>query len=124
MMESFEFKSIEYSDLFTRSNRNLVEFSIQLQWQTTSPVYKVPKKFHRILAHEIHQALTEFFLRHSESECLWLLNSPETGKKVFLEKIHQPKPKERKLFENYSRGVCKIFIMINSLSLSKLYKHR
>ena len=62
---------------------------------------KSPKKFHKILAREIHQAPTEFFLRHSESECLWLLNSPETGKKVFLEKIHQPKPKERKLFENY-----------------------
>ena len=44
MMESFEFKSIEYSDLFTRTNRNLVEFSIQLQWQTTSPVYKVAKE--------------------------------------------------------------------------------
>ena len=32
-----------------------------------------------------------------ESERLWLLNSPETGKKVCSERIHQPKPKERKL---------------------------
>ena len=49
--------------------------------------------------------------------------SPETGKKVCLEKIHQPKSKEIKLYENYLTGVCKIFIMINSLSLSKFYKH-
>ena len=68
-----------------------------------------PKKFHKILAHEIHQALTESFLRHCESECLWLLNSPETGKKVCSEKIHQPKPKARNFFENYLTSVCKIF---------------
>ena len=86
---------------------------------------KSPKKVHKILVHKIQQALTEFFLRHCESECLWLLNSPETGKKVCLEKIHQPKPKESKLiFENYFTGVCKIFIMINSFSLSKFYKHQ
>ena len=42
------------------------------------------------------------------------LNSPETGKKVCLEKIHQPKPKERKLFENYLTSVCKIFILIKN----------
>ena len=75
---------------------------------------KSPKKVHKILVHKIRQA----------SECLWLLNSPEIGKKVCLEKIHQPKPKERKLFENYFTGVCKIFMMINSLSLSKFYKHQ
>ena len=55
-MESFEFKFIEYSALFTenqqiltekkstvrhRENENLVEFSFQLQWQTRTPVYKV-----------------------------------------------------------------------------------
>ena len=102
-----------------------MEFSIQLQWQTRSYVYKVTKELvHKILVHKIQQAPTEFFLRHCESECLWLLNSPETGKKVCLEKIHQPKPKERKLFENYFTDVCKIFIMINSLSLSKFYKHQ
>ena len=33
-----------------------------------------------------------------------------------VEKIHQPKPKERKLFENYLTDICKIFVMINSLS--------
>ena len=43
------------------------------------------------------------------------LNSTEKGKKVCLEKIDQPKPNERKLFENYLTGICKIFIMINSL---------
>ena len=59
---------------------------------------KSPKKVHKILVHKIQQALTELFLRHCESECLWLLNSPETGKKVCLEKIHQPKPKESKLY--------------------------
>ena len=86
-------------------------------------MHKVAKKnFTKILAHKIHQAPTEFFLRHCESGCLWLLNSSETGKKVCLEKIHQPTPKE-KVFENYLTGVCKIFIMINSLSLSKFYKH-
>ena len=84
---------------------------------------KSPKKVHKILVHKIQQALAEFFLRHCESECLWLLNSPETGKKVCLEKIHQPKPKESKLiFENYFTGVCKIFIMINSFSLSNISK--
>ena len=62
---------------------------------------KSPKKFHKILAHKIHQAQTDFFLRHWESECLWLLNSPDTGKRLCAEKIDQPKPKERKLFENY-----------------------
>ena len=68
---------------------------------------KSPKKFHKILAHKIHQAPNEFFFRHyCESDCLWLLNSPETGKMVCLEKIHQPKPKERKLFENYLTGAC------------------
>ena len=66
----------------------------------------------------------EFFLRHCESQCLLLLNSPKTGKKVSLEKIHRPKPKERKLFENYLTGVLKIFIMVNSLSLSTFYKNR
>ena len=85
---------------------------------------KLLRKFHNILVHKIQQAQTELFLRHCESECLWFLNSPETGKKVCSEKIHQPKPKERKLFENYFTGVCKIFIMINSLSLSKFYKHQ
>ena len=84
---------------------------------------KSPKKFHKILVHKIHQASTEFFLRHCESECLWLLNLPETGKKVCLEKIHQPKLKERTLFENYLTDVSEKFIMINSLSLSKFYKH-
>ena len=82
-----------------------------------------PKKIHEILAHKIHQALSEFFLRYWENECLWLLNSPETGKKVCLEKIHQPKPKDRKSFENYLTGVCKILIMISSLSLSEFYQH-
>ena len=41
----------------------------------------------------------------------------KTGQMVCLEKIHQPKPKEKELFENYLTGVCRIFIMINSLSL-------
>ena len=31
-----------------------------------------------------------------QSERLWLLNSPEMGKKGCSERIHQPKPKERK----------------------------
>ena len=83
---------------------------------------KSPKKFHKILVHKIQEAPTELFLRHRE--CLWFLNSPKTGKKVCLEKIHQPKLKERMLSENYFTGVCKIFIMINSLSLPKSYKHQ
>ena len=57
---------------------------------------KSARKIHKILAHKIHQAPTDFFLRHRESECLFLLNSPEKGKKVCLERIHQPKSKERK----------------------------
>ena len=32
--------------------------------------------------------------------------------------------REQVIFENYFTGVCKIFIMINSLSLSKFYKHQ
>ena len=67
---------------------------------------KSAQKINKILAHKIHQAKTELFLRHRESECLCLLNSQETGKKVCLERIQQPKPKERK------------FIIM------KLYKHR
>ena len=47
---------------------------------------KSPKKFHKILAHKIHQAPTESFLRHWEIECLWLLNLPETGKKGLFRK--------------------------------------
>ena len=99
-MESFEFRNLFHSDLFTRTNRNLVwNFQFSHSGKLQVLCIKLPKKFHEILAHEIHQAPTEFFLRHSESECLWLLNSPEKGKKVCLEKIHQPKPKERKLFD-------------------------
>ena len=76
---------------------------------------KSPQKFHKIVAHKIHRAPTEFFQRHKESDSLWLLNSPEIGQKVCSENIHEPKQKEKKLFENYLTGVCRIFIMINSL---------
>ena len=37
-----------------QENENLVEFSIQLQWQPGSPVYKVAKEISKILAHKIH----------------------------------------------------------------------
>ena len=57
---------------------------------------KSAQKIHKMLGHKIQQAATELFLRHRESECLWFLNSPETDKRVCLEKIHQPKPKEIK----------------------------
>ena len=86
-------------------------------------MYKVAKGISQNSG-SFHQAPTEFFLRHCESEHLWLLNSPKTGRKVSLEKIHQPKPKERKLFENCLTGVSKVFIMVNSLSLSKFYENR
>ena len=85
---------------------------------------KSPKKFHKILVHKIHQAPTEFFLRHCESKRLCLLNSPETGKKVCLEKDSPTKAERKKLFEIYLTDICKIFILLNSLSLSKFYKHR
>ena len=44
-------------------------------------------KTHKLLVHDIHQAPTEktvdyFFLRHRESECLWLLNSQIHNKKL------------------------------------------
>ena len=57
---------------------------------------KSAQKIHKLLAHKIHQGLTEFFMRHRESECLWLLDSPNLGQKVCLERIQQPKMKERK----------------------------
>ena len=45
MMESFEFKSIEKIKKDRhRENENLMEFSVQLQWQTKSPVYEVAKE--------------------------------------------------------------------------------
>ena len=52
-----------------RENENMVEFSIQLQWQTRSPCIKSPKKFQKILAHKIPQAMTGFF---SETLRKWM----------------------------------------------------
>ena len=81
-----------------RENENLVEFSIQLQLQTGSPVYKIAKEISQNSGSlDSPTAPTDFFLRYCESECLWLLNSPETGKKVCLEKIHQSRKRESHL---------------------------
>ena len=84
-----------------RETKIWLDFQFNYNGKLEVMCVKSPKKFHKILAHKIHQAPTESFLRHWENECLWLLNLPETGKKVCLEKIHQPKLEERKLLENY-----------------------
>ena len=51
-----------------QENEYLVEYLISLQWQNGNAMYKaqykVAKEFHKILAHKIHQAPTEFFLKH------------------------------------------------------------
>ena len=62
---------------------------------------KSAQKIHKILAHKIHEALSAFFLRHRESECLWLLNSPETGKK-FAKKIFTNQREKVYHFENFT----------------------
>ena len=87
-----------------RENENLVEFSIQLQWQTRILCMKSPKKFHKILAHKIHQAPIEFFLRHRESECLWLLGSPELGQKSLFGKDSPTLAEREKVYhyENFT----------------------
>ena len=96
IMESFEFKSIEqwfvYKNWKILTNKETDTEKMKIWWnfqfncsgKLEVLCIKSPKKFHKILAHKIHQAPNEFFLRHCESECLWLLNSPETGKKVCL----------------------------------------
>ena len=86
--------NLSNSGLFTRTSKylqikrnrhreNEIWWNFQFNYSGKLEVLciKSPKKFHKILVHKIHQAPTEFFLRHCESECLWLLNSPEAGKR-------------------------------------------
>ena len=71
-----------------REKENLMEFSI----------------FNKILAHKIHQAPTEFFLRHRASECLWLLDLAELGQKSLLRK-ESPTLAEREKVYHYENFI-------------------
>ena len=89
---------------------------------------KSAQKILKILDQKIHQAPTEIFLIHRETECLWHLGYQNSGKKNCLERIHQPKPKERQFIimkilqtrvNNFQIGISGLKIKNLSLKVTK-----
>ena len=89
-MESFEFKYRESENLWW-------DFQFNYSGKLEVLCINSAAKIHKILRiHKIHQAQTEVFLRRWES--LWLLNSPEIGKKSLFRKDSPTKAEKKRIY--------------------------